>query len=91
MSRLCADGGTEHFYRAAAEGLLLQGIAPLLAGDSSLPPRLRRLLDSAQNLGDPGVAQGKLIYPDYSGIAAPAHENVQKDRVHLMARSSLSR
>ena len=81
---LCADGGTESFYRSAAEGLLLQALAPLLAGDDSLPPKLQRLLASAKTLGDPGVAEGKQTYPDYSGIAPPAHENVEKDRVHLM-------
>ena len=79
-----ADGGTESFYRSAAEGLLLQAVAPLLAGDSTLPCKLQRLLASAKNLGDPGVAEGKQTYPDYSGIAPPAHENVEKDRVHLM-------
>lgn len=81
---LPADGGTESFYRCAAEGLLLQAFAPLLADSTALPPQLQRLLASAQNLGDPGVASGELTYPDYSGIAAPAHENVEKDRVHLM-------
>ncbi len=30
------------------------------------------------------MAEGKQTYPDYSSIAAPAHENVEKDRVHLM-------
>jgi len=84
----CADGGTEYFYRSGAEGLLLQAFAPLLADSASLPPKLQRLLESAQNLGDPGVAQGKLTYPDNSGIAAPAHENVEKDRVHLMVSMS---
>ena len=63
---------------------MLQAFAPLLADSAALPPKLQRLLESAKNLGDPGVAQGKLTYPDYSGIAAPAHENVEKDRVHLM-------
>ena len=45
---------------------------------------MQRLLASAQKLAEPGVAVGKQTYPDYSGIAAPAHENVEKDRVHLM-------
>ena len=81
---LCADGGTEVFYRSAAEGLLLQALGPLLAGDTTLPCKLKRLLASAKKLGDPGVAEGKQTYPDYSSIAPPAHENVEKDRVHLM-------
>ena len=55
-----------------------------------LPPKLQRLLASAQKLGDPGVAEGKQTYPDYSSIAAPAHENVEKDRVHLMVSLCIS-
>ena len=30
------------------------------------------------------MAVGRQTYPDYSSIAAPAHESVEKDRVHLM-------
>ena len=56
----------------------------MLADNAALPPKLQRLLESARNLGDPGVAGGRQTYPDYSGIAAPAHQNVEKDRVRLM-------
>ena len=51
---------------------------------------MHRLLASAQKLGDPGVAVGRQTYPDYSSIAAPAHENVEKDRVHLMVSLCIS-
>jgi hypothetical protein len=57
----CADGGTVPYYQGTAEGLVLQAFGPLLATANDVSPRLQRLLESASNLGPPGVAQVRLI------------------------------
>ena len=49
------------YYQGTAEGLVLQAFGPLLATANDVSPRLQRLLESASNLGPPGVAQVRLI------------------------------
>ncbi|EIE21740.1 molybdenum cofactor-binding domain-containing protein [Coccomyxa subellipsoidea C-169] len=79
------DGGTAPYYQNTAEGLILQAFGPLLATANDCSPQLQRLLETASNLGPPGVAEGKQTYPDYSDLAPPLHAPIEKDRVRLQA------
>jgi hypothetical protein len=59
------------YYRCTAEGLLLQALGPLAAGAETGNARLQRLLESARNLGDPGIAQVACPHPLMLPVLAP--------------------
>lgn len=77
--------GLDPFARQVAPGLLLQGLAGLVAKYDPPPAPLARLLTSAAPLGPPPVVRGRQDYPDYSGQADPVWLPVVKDKALLQA------